>query len=195
MWKSLSHVRFFETPWTIQPIELARILEWVDLPFSRGSSQPRDRIQVSCIAGGFFTSWATRGDSLVAPSCGQCPWHCDRPRSTHVSARDSWTLSGKSGSVSCGVTAPFSWVLVHTRFCLCPPRVSVSLVLCKFCNQIPLAFKVKFLGDSVSVPNPQVGKSVVEPRTFAVMRELLWYNCSPVCLLPTQWLFPDCGWC
>ena len=29
----------------------------------------------------------------------------------------------KSGSVSCGVTAPFSWVLVHTRFCLCPPRV------------------------------------------------------------------------
>ena len=30
---------------------------------------------------------------------------------------------GKSGSVSCGVTTPFSWVLVHTRFCLCPPRV------------------------------------------------------------------------
>ena len=30
--------------------------------------------------------------------------------------------TGKSGSVSCGVTAPFSWVLVH-RFCLCPPRV------------------------------------------------------------------------
>ena len=31
-----------------------------------------------------------------------------------------WTLMGKSGSVSCGVTAPFSWVLVCTRFCLCP---------------------------------------------------------------------------
>ena len=38
----------------------ARILEWVAIPFSRGSSQPRDRTQVSCIAGGFFTSWATR---------------------------------------------------------------------------------------------------------------------------------------
>ena len=38
---------------------------------------------------------------------------------------------GKSGSVSCGVTAPFSWVLVHTRFCLCPPRVYFP-VLCKF---------------------------------------------------------------
>ena len=32
---------------------------------------------------------------------------------THASARDSWTLTGKSGSVSCGVPAPFSWVLVH----------------------------------------------------------------------------------
>ena len=38
----------------------ARILEWVAFPFSRGSSQPRDRTQVSCIAGRFFTSWATR---------------------------------------------------------------------------------------------------------------------------------------
>ena len=33
----------------------ARILEWVAIPFSRGSSQPRDRTQVSNIAGGFFT--------------------------------------------------------------------------------------------------------------------------------------------
>ena len=33
----------------------ARILEWVAISFSRGSSQPRDRTQVSCIAGRFFT--------------------------------------------------------------------------------------------------------------------------------------------
>ena len=38
----------------------ARILELVAFPFSRGSSQPRDRTQVSDIAGRFFTSWATR---------------------------------------------------------------------------------------------------------------------------------------
>ena len=38
----------------------ARILEWLAFPFSRGSSQSRDRTQVSCIAGGFYTSWATR---------------------------------------------------------------------------------------------------------------------------------------
>ena len=38
----------------------ARILEWVAVPFSRGSSQPRDWTQVSHIAGRFFTSWATK---------------------------------------------------------------------------------------------------------------------------------------
>ena len=37
----------------------ARILEWVAFPFSTGSFQPRDGTQVSRIAGGFFTSWAT----------------------------------------------------------------------------------------------------------------------------------------
>ena len=38
----------------------ARILEWVAFPFSKGSSQPRDRTPVSCIAGGFSTNWAIR---------------------------------------------------------------------------------------------------------------------------------------
>ena len=38
----------------------ARILEWDAIPFSRRSSQSRDRTWVSCIAGRFFTIWATR---------------------------------------------------------------------------------------------------------------------------------------
>ena len=37
-----------------------RILEWVAHPFSRGSSRPRNQTRVSCIAGRFFTSWATQ---------------------------------------------------------------------------------------------------------------------------------------
>ena len=44
--------------YTVHGILQARILEWVAIPFSR-SSQPRDWTQVSCITGGFFTSWAT----------------------------------------------------------------------------------------------------------------------------------------
>ena len=46
--------------YTVHGILQARILEWVAIPFSRESSQPRDQTQVSHIAGGFFTSWATR---------------------------------------------------------------------------------------------------------------------------------------
>jgi len=44
----------------VRGILQARILEWVAISFSRGSSQPRDRICVSCVAGRFFTIWATR---------------------------------------------------------------------------------------------------------------------------------------
>ena len=38
----------------------ARILEWVVIPFSMGSSQSRDQTHISCIAGRFFTVWATK---------------------------------------------------------------------------------------------------------------------------------------
>ena len=37
-----------------------RILEWVAIPFSRGSSWPKDWTQVSCTAGKFLTIWPTR---------------------------------------------------------------------------------------------------------------------------------------
>ena len=46
--------------YTVHGILQASVLEWVAFPFSRGSSQPRDQTQDSHIAGGFFTSWATR---------------------------------------------------------------------------------------------------------------------------------------
>ena len=43
---------------SVHGILQARKLEWVAIPFSRGFSQPRDQIWVSCIAGRFFTVWA-----------------------------------------------------------------------------------------------------------------------------------------
>ena len=65
--ESLSLVRLFATPWTAgdqapqsMGILQARILEWVAMTSSRESSQPRNQTGVSCIAGRFFTSWATR---------------------------------------------------------------------------------------------------------------------------------------
>ena len=50
---------------SVHGILQARIMEWIAIPFSRGSFLPRDWTQVSSIAGGFFTIWATR----EAPSC------------------------------------------------------------------------------------------------------------------------------
>ena len=41
---------------SVQGISQARILEWVAVSFCSGSSQPRDRTHISCIAGGFFTA-------------------------------------------------------------------------------------------------------------------------------------------
>ena len=63
-----SHFRLFGTPWTVASLHgilQARILERVAISFSRGSSWPRDRTCVSCIAGRFFTVWPTREASLL----------------------------------------------------------------------------------------------------------------------------------
>ena len=75
------------------------------------------------------------GDLLQKVQCKHCCTQCPRPHSrpllTHASARNSWTPMGKSGSVSCGVTAPFSWVLCAQAF-VCALQELVSPVLCKF---------------------------------------------------------------
>ena len=64
-WKSFSHVQLCNPMdcslpgFSLRGILQARILEWVAIPFSRESSQPRDWPQVSCIGGRFFTVWVT----------------------------------------------------------------------------------------------------------------------------------------
>ena len=73
-----SHLQLFVTPWAIcslpgssvHGILQARILEWVALPSFRGSSQPRDQTRVSCFAGRFLTTWATRVALQAPPYLG-----------------------------------------------------------------------------------------------------------------------------
>ena len=68
LWSSESKVKAAQScptlgnpmDYTVHGILQARILEWVAFPFSRGLSQPMNWTQVSCIAGGFFTSLAIR---------------------------------------------------------------------------------------------------------------------------------------
>ena len=110
----------------------AWILEWVAIPFSRGSSQPRDRTQVSHIVSRCFTIWATReapkimGPPLKGPLftlLHSVPLTLQQATVDPHLPRDSWTFTGKSGSVICRVIAPFSWSLLCPRFCFCLPRV------------------------------------------------------------------------
>ena len=77
----LSYFWLFATPWTYNlsgsshhGILQARTLEWLAIAFSRSSSQPRDRTRVSCIAGRFFTVWATsKAYDLIIPLLGIFP--------------------------------------------------------------------------------------------------------------------------
>ena len=80
-------------PYWLQPSKLpyrwerifsARILEWVAMPSSRGSSQPRKGARVSCIAGGFFAIWATRE--------AQEYWSGSYPFSRGASWPRKWTM-------------------------------------------------------------------------------------------------------
>ena len=59
---------------SVHGISQARILEWVAIPFSRGSSWPRDQTHVSCIGRRILYYWATREAQTRAPEQGHEPW-------------------------------------------------------------------------------------------------------------------------
>ena len=105
--------------------------------------------------------------------CCQCPHPCGEPLVTHASTRDPSMVAGSFGSVSCRVTAPFLWVLVQAKLCLCSPRLEFlfPLSLWKSYNPILLDFKVRFPGV------PQAGKPDMGFRTFTTVGERLWYYC------------------
>ncbi|XDA73904.1 hypothetical protein R6Z07M_004119 [Ovis aries] len=52
---------------SVQGISQARILKWIAISSSRGSSRPRDQTHVSCIVGGFFTA-ESLGKPLTLPT-------------------------------------------------------------------------------------------------------------------------------
>ena len=92
--------------------------------------------------------------------CTQCPRLCARPplhQPMPPLETPGCSPASLGLSVSCGVTAPFSLVLVRTRFCLCPPRVGFP-VLCMVCNQTPWLPKSNSLGVLSPLSEPKVGK-------------------------------------
>ena len=86
------------------------------------------------------------------------PHPCGEPLLTHASTEDPPTPAGSFGSVCCGVTAPLLGVPVHTRFCLCPPRLAFSFA--------PVLWKSydkescwSSRSDSLGIPSPFVGSA------------------------------------
>ena len=96
---------------TVHGILQARILEWVAIPFSRGSSQPR-----SYIAGGFFTNWATREALHMAKA------HSNflRPETRNLTEYRRHlvdTLEEKSSEVADRVSLVAQWQGNHLPIC------------------------------------------------------------------------------
>ena len=75
VWDSVQHHGLGLPGSSVHGILQARMLEWVAIPFSRRSSQPRDRTRVSCIEGRFFTFWAT--GKIQVKVTQSCLTRCD----------------------------------------------------------------------------------------------------------------------
>ena len=75
----------------------------------------------------------------------QCPYPHSEPQPPANCTGDPPILVGRSGPVSYEVTVIFSQVLVHTRPCVCPPRVEfLFLILWSSCDHYLMAFKARF---------------------------------------------------
>ena len=99
--KSVSSARFLATPWTIvhqAPLSMgilqARILEWIPMSSSRGSSQPRDQIQVSLIAGRLYHV-SHRGSLLYLLAGDNLQFGVKQNKSKHKPISESWHSSIK----------------------------------------------------------------------------------------------------
>ena len=128
----------------------------------------------------------------VPPSLSWAPANSYLHRRPSNTSRYFWL-------VSCGATAHFLCVLMHTKFCLCPPRLeSLFLpVLWKCFNQILMAFNVRFPGYSQSLCKiPRMGSLALglEPqqlhKLFGII--VLQFVSNPLCGYMI-WFYLDCA--
>ena len=94
---------------TVHGILQGRILEWVAFPFSRGSSQPRDRTQISCSTGGLFTSWAPKNWcfwTMVLEKTLESTLHNKEITSVNPKGNQSWIFIG---TIDAEAEIPILW--------------------------------------------------------------------------------------
>ena len=125
----------------------ARILEWIAIPFSRRSSWPRDRTQVSCIIGRFFTIWTTWEFQYMYILCANllqwCPTlcspvDCSLPGSSVHGIFQAWILEWVVISFFKGSSQPRDqtrvsfidrWILYHQPHLGSPVKLLKELTL------------------------------------------------------------------
>ena len=152
-WKSFISVQLFVTPWTVvHGILQARILDWVTFHFSRESSQPRDRNHDSHIAGGFFTSWATREAQMKVKVSQSCPTLCNRMDYTVYWVLQARILEWVAFSLLQQIfpTQESNWGLLHCKQILYQLSYQGSPFLCLVTNL------VEYLVLSTSYPPQRV---------------------------------------
>ena len=157
-------------------------------PYSLASGQTMVGVMV-VMATSFERTYASmcHSSSVVVsvpdPTTGHC-WPTP-PQGTPGDSQASLTASWR-------VNVPFSWVLVHTMFCLCLPRVW-KFVPSQSCRSSVIKSNWPSKSISLRAVSPfarSPGWGIcVGPRTFATVREFLCYNSSPVCGLSAQWLY------
>ena len=121
---------------TVHEIFQARILEWVAISFSRGSSWPRDQPLVSCTAGRFFTDWATREANATYKVC-----HDISPALSDL-VHSVWYSLGPSVLLQMALFHSFNgWVIFYYLYvphlypflCRWTFRLLIYLGYCKWC--------------------------------------------------------------
>ena len=122
---------------SVHGILQARILEWVAIPFSRGSSRPSDRTWVSGIAGMFFTIWAMREAQKWPGQTFKCldveiSKHLLQPKRTFLALLQP--LKNMKWMFSC---VPFCSSFLHfSNFLIANPKQTLHVLLCSTGNSI-----------------------------------------------------------
>ena len=140
---------------SVHGILQTRILEWLVILFSRGSSQLRDQILVFCIAGRFFTIWVT-GKSLC--------WYKSQHKCIHITA-DVYGMLNPTALLATlihvlSADVPAGYLRVLSSGCLSPERREIFPVT----NSCPFLWQLlKQLGGILIHSRPHVS---AEPSFF-----------------------------
>ena len=135
---------------SVHGILQARILEWVAIFSSRGSSQPRGQIQFSCIAGRFFTMWATREAHFINWSKFGGAQMLDGNPPITAWSNSVESYPGTQASLVLHCTGPQSWKWLLSFpvpdlvYSFCPPFLSMHLLLAAFRLLLMCCFFTKF---------------------------------------------------